>query len=359
MMNSNFSKRLQSARQGTGMSTRSVAQRLEKKGFMISHATLANYERGKTTPPLPLVAAIANIYELPINWFLQPEAVLTNVFYRALKKVGMKEKRQFETNAQYWLEGYRRLEIMLEKRLINKFEGFKPKRNENGRSLAERLRTELEFADRPIRSTIEVLHSFGVRVLTLDAPSGIDGLSAKLEEEPVVVLNSRLSDDRIRLNATHELGHHLYNDSHYGVSYNDKERESPVFEFASYFLMPASKIKAAFDGYSMLRLIEYKKRFGISLAAMIYRAHKEQILSEKMYRMLWREFSKRGWRKKEPGDVSTDRPIRFEQMLESAIRSGKLTWAKAAKVTKIREDELRKRLASALNIWKLNHEGSI
>jgi Zn-dependent peptidase ImmA (M78 family) len=299
---------------------------------------------------------MADIYELPINWFLQPEAVLTNVCYRALKKVGMKEKRQFEASAQRWLDGYRKLETMLEEKLRNKLEDFRTQRNENGKLLAERLRKKLYLGDQPVPSTIEVLHWFGVRVLTIDGPPGIDGLSAKLEQEPVVVLNFRLSNDRVRLNAVHELGHHLYSHSASGRGLTDTERENLAFEFASHFLMPVSKLKAAFDGYSMLRLIEYKKRYGISMAAMIYRAWREELLSEKMYRMLWREFGKRGWRKTEPGEVGADLPLRFEQMLESAIRRGVLTWAKAANVTRIREEELRERLTRAVNIWLVNAE---
>lgn len=355
-MNRNFCTRLQSARQGAGMSTRAVAQRLEKRGFMISHATIANYERGKTIPPLPLVAAMADIYGLPINWFLQHEAVLTNVCYRALKKVGMKEKRQFESSAQRWLEGYRRLETTLGEQLRNELGDFSTQGNENGRSVAERLRSQLNLGDRPVPSTIEVLHLFGVRVMTLDAPFGIDGLAAKLDRGLVVVLNSSLSNDRVRLNAAHELGHHLYSNSSCGKGLTDTDRESSAFEFASHFLMPIPKLKAAFDGYSMLRLIEYKKRYGISMAAMIYRAWREGLLSEKTYRMLWREFGRRGWRKTEPGEVGADRPLRFEQMLESAIQRGVLTWAKAANVTRIREEELRDRLARAVNIWLVNAE---
>jgi len=357
MVNRNFGTRLQSARKGAAISTRAVAQRLEKKGFSISHATIANYERGKTVPPLPLVAALADLYDLPINWLLQPEAVLTNVCYRALKKVSIKDKRQFEASAQRWLEGYRRLETKLDQRLTSQMVDFQRHEDANGKVMAKRLRSELELADRPVPSTIDVLHQFGVRILSLDAAPEIDGFAAKLEQESVVVLNSRLSNDRIRLNAAHELGHHLYSDSTCGRGLTENERESRAFEFASNFLMPVSKLKVAFDSYSMLRLIEYKKRYGISLAAMIYRATKEKILTDRISNMLWREFAKRGWRKTEPGEVGADRPVRFEQMLESAMRSGQLTWAQAAHVTKIREDELRKRLDSALDQWTVNAEG--
>jgi len=354
MMNNRLCMRLQSARKATAMSTRAVAEELERRGRLLSHATIANYERGKTLPPLDVVAALADLYGLPVNWFLQPHSVLAKVCYRALKKVGVKDKRQFEADAQQWLEGYRRLEAAVGDPLRNTLVDFRVRESENGEFLAKRLREELSVEDRPVPSVIEVLHRFGVRVLSLRSTVAIDGLAATFEDERVVVLNSGLSNDRIRLNAAHELGHHLYRDLRCGRSLSDAERENAAFEFASHFLMPGTKLEAAFDGYSMLRLIQYKKLYGISLAAMIYRARQQKLLTEKLYKTLWREFSKRGWRKAEPGEVSADRPLRFEQMLEDAIRRGTLTWAKAAKITGIHEDKLRERLAEAISGWKFN-----
>ena len=43
-------------------------------------------------------AALADLYGLPVNWFLQPHAVLGKVCYRALKRIGVKDKRQFEAD---------------------------------------------------------------------------------------------------------------------------------------------------------------------------------------------------------------------------------------------------------------------
>ena len=241
---------------------------------------------------MPVVAVLANLYDLPINWFLQPEAVLTDVCYRALKKVGVKEKQRFESNAQRWLEGYKKLESELGLTLSDEMINFRKSYKTKGKVMAARLCSELGLGDQPIPSTIDVLHKFGIRVLSLDAEPGIDGFAAKLENESVVVLNSRLSNDRIRLNAAHELGHYLYSDSACSRDLSEKETENRAFEFASNFLLPVAKLKLAFDGYSMLRLIEYKKRYGISLAAMIYRATKEGMLTDRLSKMLWRELNR-------------------------------------------------------------------
>ena len=54
--------KLQSARIATGMSTRNVAQSLQPR-FKISHATIANYEKGRSVPTLDVLAVLSNLYE--------------------------------------------------------------------------------------------------------------------------------------------------------------------------------------------------------------------------------------------------------------------------------------------------------
>ena len=44
------------------------------------------------------------------------------------------------------------------------------------------------------------------------------------------------------------------------------------FDFASHFLLPNNQLKRRFFGKSMVRLVQFKESFGISLAAMVYRA---------------------------------------------------------------------------------------
>src|SRR6266852_3761738 len=76
--------KLKAARMLTGMSTRRVAAKLGGR-FTISHATIANYESGRSVPPMDILAALAGVYDRPINWFLERGRSLTGVKYRNLK----------------------------------------------------------------------------------------------------------------------------------------------------------------------------------------------------------------------------------------------------------------------------------
>jgi Zn-dependent peptidase ImmA (M78 family) len=341
--------KLKQAREVIGISTRH-AVKLLPKNIAISHVTLTNYETGRHQAPLDILAALADVYQRPINWFLEKGPMLTGIHYRNKKsKIGIRELTQFEAIAQQWLGAYRRLD-----------EEFKSKRrkwdfgitaDKTGAKAAVGVRTHLKLKDTdPIISVVEVMEKAGIRVMEMPTELAIDAMAARLGEEDVVVLNSNVPNDRSRMNAAHELGHVLFRDYADPKPSNNKSLEKRAFEFASYFLLTKQMLRSAFFGKSMVRLVQFKERFGISLAAMIYRAEAEGILSEHQAKQLWIEFSKRGWRREEPGHVKKDRATRFEQKLESAIHLKKLTWQQAAKLTGIREDQLRQRVNQAIGM---------
>jgi len=341
--------KLKQAREAIGVSTRHVVTLLPKN-ITISHVTLTNYEAGKHQAPLDILAALADVYQRPINWFLEKGPMLTGIHYRNKKsKIGVRELTQFEAVAQQWLGAYRRLDE--EFNSIRRKQNFGIAADETGAEVAAVVRKHLELKESdPITSVVEVMEMAGIRVMEMPTELAIDAMAARLGEEDVVVLNSNVPNDRSRMNAAHELGHVLFRDYADSKPSNHKLLEKRAFEFASYFLLTKHMLRSAFYGKSMVRLVQFKERFGISLAAMIYRAEAGGILSEHQAKQLWIEFSKRGWRREEPGRVKKDMATRFEQKLESAIHQKYLTWQQAAKLTGIREDQLRQRVNLAIGI---------
>ena len=341
--------KLKQARKAVGMSTRHVVTLLPKN-ITISHVTLTNYEAGRHQAPLDILAALADVYQRPINWFLEKGPMLTSIHYRNKKsKIGVRELAKFEAIAQRWLGAYRRLDE--EFNSIRRKQNFEITSDENGAEVAAVVRRHLKLKESdPITSVVEVMEMAGIRVMEMPTDLAIDAMAARLGEEYVVVLNSNVPNDRSRMNAAHELGHVLLRDCNDSKPSNHKLLEKRAFEFASYFLLTKHILRSAFYGKSMVRLVQFKERFGISLAAMIYRAEAERILSERQAKQLWIEFSKRGWRREEPGHVKKDMATRFEQKLESVIRQKYLTWQQAAKLTGIREDQLRQRVNLAIGI---------
>ena len=206
--------------------------------------------------------------------------------------------------------------------------------------------------DQPIPNVVSVLESFSTWALELKASFGIDGAAAKRGDGFVVVFNPDVTNDRVRMNAAHELAHVLYDDCKQRLGMTDEEVEKRGYLFATSLLLPESQLREAFEGRSFLKLIQYRVKFGVSLAAMIYMAEKTRIINTTVSRRLWSEMVKQGCRQNEPGDVWRDRAITFEIMLESAIQSRSMTWGDAERITGVREADLRARLAEALRVGK-------
>ncbi len=345
----NLATKLKTARSLTGMSTRAVAAKVDKR-FPISHATIANYESGRSVPPMDVLVALADLYERPINWFLEHGKGLTGIRYRNLKsrlKVG--DLHRYEAEVQRWIDGYVALESRLKQPLTPSSGDLHPESETLPDDLTREVRSRLAISeDEPIPSVVDVLERFGVRVLENRTDLQIDGLAAKYGEEHVVVLNPNVSNDRARLNAAHELAHVLFGDC-------DKVEETATdeqraFQFASHLLLPNRQLKRAFEGKSVVRMVQFKERFGISLAAMIYRAEKLGFLTKLEAKHLWMEFARRGWRTNEPGQVRPDRATRFEQLIDEAMQSGRFSLKEISDMCGVRPEAIRERLNFAIGI---------
>jgi Zn-dependent peptidase ImmA (M78 family) len=200
----------------------------------------------------------------------------------------------------------------------------------------------------PIFNMVSVLESFSARAMELRASFGVDGAAARLGNEHFVVINPIIANVRVRMNAAHELAYMLYDDCKRHLGWNAGNVEGKAYLFASALLLPNSQLQEAFSGRSFLKLIQYKEKFGISLAAMIYRAQTSGIINTTASRWLWSQMAQRGWRQNEPGYVWRDRAINFEMLLESAIQTKRFTWSEAERITGVKEEDLQQRIASAI-----------
>jgi len=345
----NLARRLKEARQEVGLSVRAVATGLSKI-HSISHTTIASYENGTTVPPIDVLGLLADIYQRPVNWFLDSRESLSGVRYLNLQsRVPLSEQRRYAAQAGKWAEAYialvRHLQSRPETRWLDSA-GTSPV------ELAHKIRTEhLNLDDtQPVQDMIAVLESFSGWAIELHADFGVDGAAAQFGEKTIIAINPMIANDRARLHAAHELAFLLFA--------NDPRRLSTEVEFASNsfacsLLLPDSQVKEAFEGSSFIKLIRYRVRFGVSISAMIQRASELEVINTTTKRWLRSEITKRGWKRQEPGHVWKDRAITFETLLEAAIHSKVLTWEEAERITSIPRHELESRLLAVYEIENL------
>jgi Zn-dependent peptidase ImmA (M78 family)/DNA-binding XRE family transcriptional regulator len=168
---------------------------------------------------------------------------------------------------------------------------------------AEWLRQEWGLGVTSIRNMVHLLESKGIRVFALSVKAKeVDAFSMWQGGAPYVFLNTQKTAEHSRFDAAHELGHLLL---HRHAAPQGRQAEKEADAFASAFLMPRASVLANVPKFPTLdQLIKLKKTWSVSTAALAYRYHHLEVISDWQYRSLYVQMSKRGLTKREPDPIA-------------------------------------------------------
>lgn len=178
----------------------------------------------------------------------------------------------------------------------------------------------------PIQHVIRLAEKAGV-VVVFSEPgvAAIDAYSMHTAARPIIVLNP-VKDDyyRQRFDVAHELGHLIM---HHDAEPGGKVAEDQANRFAAEFLMPADQIRLALPastaGRAWSELAALKEHWGVSLAALLYRARTLGVMSDVSYRNAMIRMSQNGWRRAEPGRTSAlEMPSMLPRAREILLSAG-------------------------------------
>jgi Zn-dependent peptidase ImmA (M78 family)/transcriptional regulator with XRE-family HTH domain len=153
----------------------------------------------------------------------------------------------------------------------------------------------------PAGHVVRLLESHGVVVLHLPrVTQDVDAFSITMHPRPLLLLNPAKGDYfRQRFDAAHELGHLVM---HADAEPGSKIVEDQANRFAAEFLMPAEEVADLLPATARWQqLAELKQRWGVSMAALLYRARTLGVMRETTYRNAMSAMTARGWRQREPG----------------------------------------------------------
>ena len=129
----------------------------------------------------------------------------------------------------------------------------------------------------------------------------VDGMSQWIDGVPILLINADAPTDRKRLTLAHELGHLVMHSTEITA---DVEEQANAF--AAEFLMPADVIRPQLRNLRIDVLPDLKRQWGVSMAALIERAHHEGVLTAARRTQMYKIFGARRWRTSEP--VSDELP---------------------------------------------------
>jgi len=163
--------------------------------------------------------------------------------------------------------------------------------------------------DAPIMNVTRTLENAGVVVTTFEGVSEkIDAFSL-LRGRPIIVRSiDKDSTSRARFDLAHECGHLVIHDA---IVTGDTQTEGEANYFASAFLLPRMAFIKEFPKGQRIDwrlLFEMKKRWGVSVQAIIRRAYDLGIMSAIEYRNANVYISRKQWKRSEPNEPLPEMP---------------------------------------------------
>lgn len=275
--------RLELARRRRGLSKTRLAQLVG-----VELRTISAYESGEFSPSTETLTALARVVRFPLEFFFGPDLEAPNTriaSFRALSRMSAGERDA--------ALGAGAIALLLSDWLDTKFElpacDVPDLQGEAAENAAEILRSKWNLGYRPIKNIVHLLEAHGARVFSLaEDTQSVDPFSFWKSDRPLIFLNTAKSPERSRFDAAHELGHlvlHKHGGPH-GASAGQTV-EDQANAFASAFLMPSSSVWATIRSTpTVAQLITYKKKWIVSVAALLYRLWKLRVVSDWQYRSM-------------------------------------------------------------------------
>jgi Zn-dependent peptidase ImmA (M78 family)/DNA-binding XRE family transcriptional regulator len=318
----------------------------------ISAQTVSNWESGATTPAPEILQRVASVLDFDVSFFYRPEVDRLPegaASFRARTKLPARQKRaalaagELARELADWIESRFELPPV---RLPDLW-GQPPE------LAAQVIRAEWLLGEKPIPNMIHLLESRGVLVFSLAQDCHeLDAFSFWSGKRPIVLLNTMKTAERSRIDAAHELFHLVAHKEETG-----KPEEEAADAFAGALLMPKNDLRQRIPRVLGLnQLIEEKARWGVSLAALVYRLHRVYLCTEWQYRTLFMELSKRGYRSAEPNAIPREGSALLSKVFE-ALRTQGITPRRIANELGLSLGQLQE-LLLGLGAAFLSFEGS-
>ncbi len=342
-----FGERLKLARKRSGLSLRALSDALEKR---VSAQAIGKYERGQMMPGSDVLDLLANVLDVSPQYLMSDQVLeLSDMEFRKRSGTTARERAAVEAAAIEQLQRYCAIERILRQaspewqvpRLSRRFLGCL----EEAEFLAMELRKEWRLGIDPIPNMTELLEERGIKVLLIELPDSVSGLTCSVRQShddtrvSVIVVNAMHSLERRRLTLAHELGHRVF-DPDSPVSH-----EKAATEFAGAFLVTRAHLQHQFgphrNALSYDELVQFKREYGVSAAALLVRLNRYGIIDKQTLTYAFQTFAKR-WRVEEPEPIEPvelrgqiEKPRRFQRLCYRALAERYISPGKAMELLRL------------------------
>jgi len=272
-------------------------------GGVVTKKMLSRYEKGAGKPGEEVRERLAAVLGVKVAYLWSPPEISVRILaYRKRSRLSKREQVRIECVTQLKIEQRVYLQGLLSpledvagppvlKRAIVT--------QEAAEQAADEIRRSWGLGVEPIPNVTKLLEDHHIHVLGIDAVEKFDGVSAVAYDRDhrvvatAVAVQSAPPGERQRLSLMHEVAHIL-----------GCENEAVAFRMGAALLVPSApllqEVGAARTSIHPHELLQLKRRWGVSVQALLYRLKDLGVIREAYYRQWCHRISQLGWRKQEP-----------------------------------------------------------
>lgn len=323
-------KRLKTARTLKRMQVSELADAMG-----VQRQTISMYENGKLqNPEFEKILEMSRILGFPVDYFLEADTDLLqtspSVYFRSLLTTRKRYREEQEIKINF---------VSTIFAFLCEYVSFPDLRiptidcSDDIDDIAMKLREWWQLGNGPIDNLVYHAEKNGIIITSFATDTNdIDAFSQKIdinneERYAIAISNNKNTAARIHFDVAHELGHILLHDWEDDLDLLSpeefKQREQEANNFASAFLLPRDTFIKEIGQYAdkLNYYIELKKKWKVSIAAMIRRAKDLYLINYDQYQSLMRQMQKNGIRKIEPLDdvLITAQPTLLKAAVEMLL----------------------------------------
>jgi len=327
--------RLKSARIYRGLTVAELAEKLD-----LQRQTVSMYENDKLkNPEYSTIMRMSESLGFPPKFFLERDGMdvkTGSTYFRALLTTNKKYRNQQIQKMDFISIIYSFLSEYIEFPAFNFPTIQEGTDNEDAAAI---LREHWNLRDKPIDNIVYLVEQNGILVTRFDTNTDdIDAFSQMVDINGNSIYLIGYSKNkgtaaRIHFDVAHELGHillHEWSEDIETLSKDEfKEREIQAHAFAAAFLLPKDAFSRDIGSYAgnLSYYIELKKKWKVSISAMIRRSYNLNLIEHSTYQQLMKTMQKKGIKKEEPLDdvLLTSAPALLKTSVQMLIDGGVLT----------------------------------
>ena len=301
------------AREARSLNQHALAGRIN-----ISATNLSKIERGDIGISEEMVRAIAGTTGFPVHFFHQAGGIVPeHLAYRKRNTVAQRLLSPINAKAnilrrhvQFFTTALQITPPPLPSIDVNA--------TVDAAAAAVTVRKDLVLGPGPVENITHLLEALYLPVICFDfGTERVDSRSLFTDgHHPVIFLNSRLLGDRQRFSLAYELGQLVMHCAGFVPLERDIGREAN--HFAAEFLMPRETIMKDFEnGVTLPLLGELKKKWKVSMIALLYRADDLGCITPNQKRYLLQQFNQLQIRRREPIelDITVELPALMKKWI--------------------------------------------